>query len=210
MFLGNPNFKLFEDFSNAYMFQFNHKYPNVAFSDDFEYANWFIGGWRADSKGAGQRDVTITADFGYHSQRSLEITAQAAITVSEWQYATYISRKIFVLNDSDVSLSFYIDATRGFSGGETFGPIVSNLYANQTRVFARVSGVYENYRYSKSLPESEGLFEFNGNSRLSTLASSLRFITARSFVLELVNWDFDGTQNVAYLDNVAVTTAPTR
>lgn len=211
LFLGNPNFKLIENFSNAYLFQFNHKYPNVAFSDDFEYANWSTNGWGADSEGAGQGNVTTTADFGYHSQRSIEITAQAAYTVSEWQYATYISRKIFVLNDSDVSLSFYLDATGGFSGRDTFAAIVSNPYANQTLVFATPSGVYENYQHSKFLAGSEGFFEFNGNNSLSTLWRQAYDSTLPNpFVLEFVNWDLDGIQNVAYLDNVTVTTAPTR
>jgi hypothetical protein len=202
---------LIENFGNAYLFQFKYTDPQVAFLDDFENANWSANGWEANSEGSGQGNVTIAGDFGYHSQRSLKITAQAAYTVSEWQYATYVSRKIFVLNDSDVCLSFFLSAVQGFSGRDTLAAIVSNIYGNQTFVITTPNGVYKDYQHSYSLPASEGFFEFKGNSSLSTLwrqayGSSL----PNPFVLEFVNWDFDGVKNVAYVDDVAVTTTPAR
>jgi hypothetical protein len=206
LLLGNPNFKLIENFDNSYLFKFNYSpnLANVAFFDNFQDANWPADGWKAYSEGSGQGNVTTTADFG------VNITAQAAYTVSEWQFATYISRKIFVLNDSDVGLSFYLNATEGFSGKDTFAAIVSNLYGNETFVFTTPNGVYQNYNNSKSLTGYEGFFEFNGNKSLNTLwrqayGSSL----PNPFLLEFVNWDFDGVKNVAYLDNVTVTTTPT-
>jgi hypothetical protein len=206
LFLGNPNFQLIENFGNSYLFKFNYNpnLTNVALFDNFQDANWYTNGWDAHSEGNGQGNVTTTADFG------LNITAQAAYTVSEWQYATYISRKIFVLNDSDVSLSFYLNATEGFNGKDTFAAIISNLYGNQTFVFTTPNGVYENYNNSKSLTGSEGFFEFKGNSSLSTLwRQAYGSALPNPFILEFVNWDFDGVTNVAYLSNVTVTTMPT-
>jgi hypothetical protein len=206
LFLGNPNFKLIEDFGNSYLFKFNYNsnLANVAFFDNFQDANWSTNGWEAHSEGNGQGNATTTADF------RLNITAQAAYTVSEWQYATYISRKIFVLNDSDVSLSFYLNATEGFNGEDTFAAIVSNLYGNQTFVFTTLNGVYENYNNSKSLTGSEGFFEFKGNNSLSTLwRQAYGSALPNPFILEFVNWDFDGNKNIAYLGNVTVTTTPT-
>lgn len=208
LFLGNPNFKLIENFGNSYLFQFNYAYPNVAFFDDFEYANWSTNGWKANSTGSGQGNVSI-ANFGYDSHRSLNITAQAAYTASELQYATYVWRKIFVPNDSDVGLSFYLNAIEGFSGKDTFAAVVSNLYGNQTIVIATPNGVYENYQYKQDLAISEGFFEFEGNSSLSNLwRKAYHSSLPNPFVLEFVDWDFDGVKNVAYLDDVNVTTTP--
>ena len=209
LFLGNPNFKLVENIGVAYLFQFTYMIPSVAFTDDFEDANWSATGWEAKSAGTGQGNVTTTTDFAYNSQSSLKMTAQAAYTLSEWQCATYISRKIYVLNDSDVSLSFYVNATEGFSGRDTFGAIVSNLYGNQTYVITTPNGVYENYQHSKSLPTSEGFYEFTGNNSMSTLwHQAYNSSLPNPFILQFVSWDFDGVQNVAYLDNITVTTSP--
>jgi hypothetical protein len=211
LFLGNPNFKLIANFSKSYLFQFNYTNPNVAFFDDFEHADWFTNGWDASSEGNGQGNVTITTDFAFDSQRSLKITAQAAYSVSEWQYATCISRKIFLPNDSDVSLSFYFNAAEGFSGRDTFAAIVSNANGSQTLVITTPNGVYENYQHSYSLAGFKGFSEFKDNRSLSTLwRQAYGSPLPTPFVLEFVNWDFDGINNVAYLDNVTVTTTPTR
>ncbi|MGA2309464.1 MAG: hypothetical protein ABSG57_07950 [Candidatus Bathyarchaeia archaeon] len=100
--------------------------------------------------------------------------------------------------------------TAGFSGKDTFAAIVSNLYGNQTFVFTTPNGIYENYNNSRSLTVSEGFFEFKGNSSLSTLwRQAYGSALPNPFILEFVNWDFDGNQNVAYLGNVTVTTTPT-
>jgi hypothetical protein len=203
LFLGNPNFKLVESFGSAYLFGFTYTDPRVAFNDNFDNANWSVTGWQAKSEGKGQGNVTTTSAF------RLNITAQAAYTVSNWQYATYISRKIFVLNDSDVGLSFSLNATEGFSVRDTFAAIVSNVYGNQSYVIATPDGVYENYRHSRSLPASAGFFEFTGKDSISSLwRQAYNSTLPNPFVLEFVNWDFDGVQNVAYLGNVTVTTSP--
>jgi hypothetical protein len=66
-------------------------------------------------------------------------------------------------------VSFFLDATEGFSGKDTFAAIVSNLYGNETFVFTTANGVYQNYNNSKSLAGYEGFFEFDGNNSVSTL-----------------------------------------
>jgi hypothetical protein len=205
LFLGNPNFKLVESIGNSYLFQFNYNpnLANVAFFDNLQGANWSTNGWEAHFDGSGQGNVTTTSDS------RLNITAQAAYTVSGWQYATCISRKIFVLNNSDVRFSFNLDATQGFSGKDTFAAIVSNLYGTQTFVFATPNSVYENYNNSISLEGSGGSFEFKGNSSLSTLwRQAYHSPLPNPFILEFVNWDFGGVKNVAYLSNATVTTTP--
>jgi hypothetical protein len=200
LFLGNPNFKLTENSGNAYLFQFNYTYPNGAFFDDFEHADWSTNGWEASSEGSGQGNVTIVGDFGYNSQ-SLKIAAQAAYTVSEWQYATYISRKIFVLNDSDVTLSFRLNASEGFHGKDTFAAIVSNVYRNQSVIIATPNGVFQDYAYTTPL---------NGTSFDLSIMWHKAYGSPlpTDLILEFVNYDTDGIKNIAYLDDVAVTSTP--
>lgn len=205
LFLGNPNFNVVANFGGAYLFNYTYVNPNVAFTDSFENANWSATGWQAKSEGAGQGNVTTTADAQSNS-RHLRMTAQAAYTVSEWQCATCISRKIFVLNDSNVNLSFCFNATEGFSGKDTFAAIVSNVNSNQTYVITTPNGVYENYQHSKSLTASAGSYAFNDS--ISTLWNhAYNSSLPNPFMLEFVNWDFDGVENVAYLNNVTVTTS---
>jgi hypothetical protein len=102
-----------------------------------------------------------------------------------------------------------LNAIEGFSGKDTFAAIASNLYGNQTIVITTPNGVYENYQYKQDLAISEGFFEFEGNSSLSNLwRNAYHSSLPNPLVLEFVNWDFDGVENVAYLDNVNVTTTP--
>jgi hypothetical protein len=208
LFLGNPNFKLVESVGNAYLFQCTYTNPRVAFADDFENLDWFATGWQAKSTGRGQGNVTTATDAASNSH-GLKMTAQAAYAVSEWQYSTYITRNIFVLNGSDVRLSFNINATEGFSASaeDTFAAIVSNVYGNQTYVITTPNGVYKNYQHSQTLSASAGIYAFNDS--VSTLwRQAYNSSLPNPFLLEFVNWDFDGVQNIAYLDNITVSTSP--
>jgi hypothetical protein len=204
LFLGNPNFELIQNFGGAYLFQFNYTNGSIAFQDEFKNAKWYAEGWQAGFIGNGQGNVSLASD-----SEGLKMTAEAVYTASEWQYATYISRDIFVPNDSDVTLSFYLNATQGFNGRDTFAAVVSNIYGNQTFVITTPNGVYQNYQHSESLPTSEGFFTFEGNNSLSTMwRQAYNSSLPGQFVLQFVNWDFDGIQNVAYLSNVTVTATP--
>jgi len=204
LFLGNPHFKLMKNFGNAYLFRCNYTDTSIVFLDDFEHTDWNENGWQTQYDGNGLGNVTITNDFGYRSQKSLRITSQAIYTISEWKYARYISREIFTLNDSDVTLSFYLRATEGFHGKDTFAVIVSNAYRDQSMIIMTPHGVYEGYANAKTLNGFEGLVHCN------LTASWRQFFNSSlpsTFALEFVNWDFDGIKNIAYIDDVALTVA---
>lgn len=210
LFLGNPNFRLVKNFDDAYLFEFKeYVNPDVVFLDDFEYTIWNQNGWRNNFVGNGLGNVNITAGFGHVGSGCLTITAQAVPTVWEWKYAYWVGREIFVLNNSDVTLSFQLKATEGFGGKDTFAVLISNVHRNQSMVITTPNGVYESYAYAISLDEFEGFFEFNGSRSLSKLWHQ-RFSSSlpNPFILELVNWDFDGVENVAYIDDVKVTSTP--
>jgi hypothetical protein len=209
LFLGNPNFKLVKNFGDAYLFQFSYTDPNIVFLDDFEHKRWNEDGWQTYSYGHGLSNVTIATDFGYSSSRCLRVKAQVVPTAWEWRYAQSVFREIYVQNNSDVAFSFYLNATEGFNGEDTFAAIVSNIYRNQSIVIATPHSVYENYAHVILLDSFAGSFFFNGSRSLSSLWHQVYNSSLPSTViLEFLNLDFDGIENVAYVDNVEVTSTP--
>jgi len=209
LFLGNPNFKLVKNFGNAYLFQFNYTDPNIVFLDDFEHARWDENGWQAYAYGYGLSNITIATNSGCSSGRCLKMTAQVVPEPWEWMYARYVFREIYVQNNSDVTLSFYLNATEGFHGKDTFAIFVSNVYRNQSMIIATPNSVYESYVHTLSLGKSEGYFEFKSSNSLSTQWHQMFNSSLPStFILELVNLDFDGIPNIAYIGNVKITSTP--
>jgi hypothetical protein len=196
LFLGNPNFKLVKNFGNAYLFQFNYTDPNIVFLDDFEHKRWDENGWQAYS-------------YGHGSERSLRMKAQVVPTAWEWRYGQNVFREIYAQNNSDIAFSFYLNATEGFHGEDTFAAIVSNIYRNQSIVIATPNSVYGSYAHTIPLGGLEGFFEFNGSRSLSTIWRQMYNSSLPStFILEILNLDFDGVENVAYIDNVEITSTP--
>jgi hypothetical protein len=209
LFLGNPNFELVKNFGNAYLFQFNYKNPNVVFLDDFQHAHWYDYGWQSYAFGYGVSNVTIATNPGCSSGRCLKITAQVVPEPLDLMYARYLEREIYVQNNSDVTLSFYLNATEGFHGKDTFAVFVYNVYHNQSMIIATPNSVYANYTNTISLPSSEGYFEFNGSNSLSARWRQMFNSSLPStFILELVNLDIDGIPNVAYISNIEITSTP--
>jgi hypothetical protein len=208
LFLGNPNFKLVKNFSNAYLFQFKYTDPNIVFLDDFEHARWDENAWQTYSYGHGLSNITIVTNFGYGSSRCLRIKAQVVPTAWKWSYVQCVFREIYVQNNSDVTFSFYLNATEGFHGEDTFAAIISNIYRNQSIVIATPNSVYASYKHTIPLG-FEGLFEFKGSNSLSNLwRQAFNASLPSTFILEFLNLDFDGIPNIAYIDNVKVTSTP--
>jgi hypothetical protein len=205
LFLGNPNFDMVKNFGNAYLFQCNNADADLIFFDDFERGDWEKYGWQTRYYGNGLGNVTITSGFGHNSQRSLRISTQAMYTVSEWEYGRSVSRVIFVPNSTDVTFSFYLRAIEGFHGKDTFAVVISNIYRNQTMIVTTPGGVYEGYTNAKTLGGFEDAFRDNlSESWRQLFHSSL----PNTLLFELVNWDLDGIENVAYVDDVVVTATP--
>ncbi len=209
LFLGNPNFRLVKNFGNSYLFQLEYTHPNVVFSDDFEHTLWNENGWHVGTDGNGVGNTNTTTDSDHDGAKSLRITAKAVYTPSEWKYANKISREVFVSNNSDVTLSFCLNATEGFNNkpplNDTFAVFISNIYRNQSLVFTTPNGVYENYACTVQLTSHEGNFTCDLSTKWQQMFDAF---LPNSFILEFVNYDFDGVENVAYIDNVEVTSVP--
>ncbi len=205
LLLGNPNFKLVKNFDDAYLFQLVSQNPDTVFSDDFEHALWNENGWQTSYDGNGLGNVTLASDFVGYPEKCLKITTQAIYTISEWKYVRYISREIFAQNDSDITLSFYLNATEGFNGQDAFAVFVSNLYNNQSLIITTPTGVYINYANKVLLDGSEGRFNVSLSTEWHQLLNSS--IPSR-FVLQFVNLDCDGIENVAYADDITIISKP--
>ncbi len=205
LFLGNPNFKVVKHFGQAYLFQFDYAYPYTVFFDNFEHKCWDEDGWHAYFYGSGIGNVTVANISTHNLGGCLKMTSQAAYTVAELKYASYAQREIFVQNNSDVRLSFYLRANEGFNGQDAFAAMVSNIYRNQTVMVATPNGIFENYSHSELLNASEGFFSFD----LSTLwRRAYNSYPPSHLIMELVNYDTDGIKNVVYIDNITITSTP--
>ena len=205
LFLGNPNFPLMERIGNAYLFNFSYNDPYVVFLDDFEHDSWYDYGWQTYFEGNGLGNVAITTNFGCNDSSCLRMSAQTAHTVSEWKYIRWIRREIFVMSNSDVRLSFYLNATEGFHGRDAFAVLISNVYHNQSMVITTPNGIHEDYNYTIPLDGFKGSF----NCSLSMMWHEMfNSSLPNPFILEFVNYDFDGIENVVYIDNIKVTSTP--
>jgi len=205
LFLGNPNFKLEKNFGNAYLFSFAYTDSNIVFLDDSEHALWTEGGWHTGYVGNGLGNVTITTNFGCNGSRCLRMTSQVIPTVLEQDYTYCISREILLQNNSDVTLSFYLNATEGFGGKDTFAVLISNIYHNQSMVITTPNGFYDGYTYAKTLDESEGSFSFDLSMFWHQMFNSS---LPNTLILELVNYDFNGVENVAHIDDIKISSKP--
>lgn len=206
LLLGNPNFKLVKNFDGTYLFELKDYDPYIAFLDDFEHSSWGQNGWQSGSLGKGLGNVTVTNSSEHKGSKSLQIKAQSVPTASDWvlKYAYWVSREIFVLSNSSVTLSFNLDATEGFGGNDTLAVLVSDVESGQSLVIATPNGIFKGQASAITL-SAQGLFSCDlGNEWRRMFNSSL----PDSFVLQFVNYDFNGIKNVAYVDNIEITSTP--
>jgi hypothetical protein len=207
LFLANPNFKIEKNFNNSYLFKINGYDPTVSFQDDFEYENWYRNGWANNFIGNGLGNVTLAAGSGSLSSRNLVITAQAEPTITEFkvEYANWVGREIYVNQDVDAELSFNLDATEGFKGADTLAFIISNLNQSQNVIIATPNNIFQNYSNAMTLSDYQGSFSVD----LSKMwQHAYHAPLPQTLVLNIANYDFDGTQNIAFIDNITITQKP--
>ena len=208
LLLGNPNFKLVKNIGNSYLFELNEHNADVVFFDDFDSTPWHRYGWRNETFGKGRENVASEDNGGVNGSRSLSITAQAVPALAPNQadaglrYVNWVEREIFVPNNQNVNLSFYLNVKEGFSGIDTFPLVVYNMQRSQAIAITTPNGVLLNYSIVAMLDNRQGWFSFN----LSNLwQSEFNSPFPQAFVLQFANYDFDGIPSVAYIDNVTVT-----
>lgn len=185
VFLSNPNFNLTKKIGNAYLFEVLYEKPEVVLEDSFEYANIYDMGWKFSAaegyqyKGSG--NVSTNSSYAYDGNRSLVITAknEGGLFYTDWVYRT-----IYIWDTSNVTLSFYINATAGFSPPDKLSICICDTSWNR----------------SISLPASirppYNISDIWKNAYNSTLPTA--------FFIRIQNIDFDGVENVGYIDHIVV------
>ncbi len=204
LFIGNPNFKLVQNFSDSYLFELAITNPTVSLLDDFQHANWSQNGWVSNQTGYGIGNASITEVAG---SRQLMLKAQAAPTAFNWapNYAYLVERNIFSENIKDVSVSFDLNIAGGFSGKDTFAVVVSDPEQSKAIVLSTQDGIYQDYLSTAAISGTSGTFSFQLSKLwIQKYGSSL----PETAVLQFVTYDFDGNQNIVYLDNITVTAVP--
>jgi hypothetical protein len=203
LFLGNPNFELVKEIGNAFLFRALYNNESTVFTENFDHDLWYENGWVVWSYGKGQGNATDAETS--HSGKCLQIMARCIADPMNWEYGYLASRSIFVINNSDVTFSFCLDATEGFHKKDTFAVLLSNVYRNQTLIIATPNGVYTDYSLAAILDKPEGFFSFDLTKMwLQNYNSSI----PTELILEFMNYDSDGIQNVAHVTNVTVTSTP--
>jgi len=204
LFIGNPNFKLVQNFSNSYLFELAITNPQVSLFDDFQHANWSQNGWVNNQTGYGVGNASIIEMAG---SRQLMLKAQAAPSAFSWEpkYVYMVERNIFSENTTNVSLSFDLNIAGGFGGKDTFSVVVSDPEQSKAIVISTLDGVFKDYSSAATISGTSGKFSFD-LSRLwkQKYGSSL----PETAVLQFVTYDFDGNQNIVYLDNISLTAVP--
>jgi len=199
LLLGNPNFELIKNIGNAYLFAFTYTDPNVFFYDDFEYPNISEGVWHffvpKELEGNGTGHALLSSDYAPHGARSFMITAEKSRGL---YYANWVYRKIYLWDASNITLSFYMNATTS-SPYDFVAVIVSDDSWDKKLYFA--SPNLHPWEEMIKLSASQGLFTFN----LSQIWRE-RFSSAltTSVYIEVQIVDFDGIKDSGFVDYITI------
>ena len=131
------------------------------------------------------------------------ITSQRKICIENpySSYALTLSHKIFTWSSSNVTLSFYLNATKGFHKDDGVAIAISELAGNRSIYFATPGSIFTNFNSTVKLSGFQGFFSFN----LSRLWNEAYNSTLpRAFILEVISYDSDGIENVAYISSITI------
>ena len=202
VFLSNPSFNLIKKMGAAYLFRVLYGNPEVVYEDSFEYRNVYDMGWGfinangCQFKGSG--NVSTNLNCTYNGAQNLVITAK---NEGGLFYANGIYRAIYVWNTSNVALSFYINATTGFTPPDTLSISIYNTPWNQSICFTTPKSSYAEHNSTIVLPTSVGHFSYN-ISDIWRIAYNATL--PKVFFITIQNADFDCIENVGYVDDILV------
>jgi len=202
VFLSNPNFKITKKIGNAYLFEVLYEKPEVVLRDSFEYGNISDMGWKfgivEGHLYSGSGYVSTNSSYAYDGNRSL---VTAAKNEGGLLYVNWIYRKIYVWDTSNITLSFYINASAGFSSPDELSICVYDTSWNRSICFVTPNCLRVESDSTIILQNSVDFFSFNISEIWQETHSSTLPTT---FFIRIQNIDFDGVENVGYVDNIVV------
>jgi hypothetical protein len=202
VFLSNPSFDLIKKTGSAYLFEVLYGKPEVVYKDGFEYTNVYDMGWKfinaegCQFKGSGY--VSTNSSYTYNGTHNLVITAK---NEGGLFYANGIYRTIYIWDTSNVTLSFYINATAGFSPPDALSICICDTSWNQSICFTTPNSLYAEHNSTIVLPASVGLFSYNISDIWQKTYNAMLPTT---FFITIQNIDFDGVENVGYVGDISV------
>lgn len=198
LFLGNPNFALVKRCGDAYLFKYNKTDERTVLVDGFEYNQLSEGGWRI----AGLHEAESEGDCSVSSKSVFDGFRSCRITFKSTRDPSWISmfRKVYVSNPSNITISFYLKQTDGFGPRDALMFIISDVFWQKKICFTS--------RYVPMLidpvllPEKADCYlEFNISRLWRTVHDES---LPRSFFVQVLNYDTDQVENVAYVDAVSI------
>lgn len=201
VFLSNPNFNLTKRIGDAYLFEVLYGKPNVFLEDNFDYANISDGGWKysfdVGSPNNGSGSATLVSRDGSMDQRSLVLTAEKDAGVF---FENRICRNVYAYNTSNVVLSFALNASVGYHPPDGINIYVSDTSWHQ---FIRFATPGQLYGENESVVPIASVGSFNVN--ISAIWRQFHNSTLPNpFSLIVSNIDFDGVENVAFIDSISI------
>jgi hypothetical protein len=196
LFLNNPNFKLIKKIGNAFLFEFSYTDPSKILMDSFEYKSIDYGGWRVGERGAGAGSATIVGQNAFEGLHSLMLLSRG----EGGPYWISVYRRVYVPSSSNLTLSFYLKLQSGFGPKDALMIIISDTRWDKQLYFVTNSKVPTKYA-PIHLTSSDGYFEFNISGLWEEFHGEP---LPTSFFIQVLNYDADGIENVAYIDAIAI------
>lgn len=199
LFLGNPNFVLIKRFGNAYLFKYNKTDEQRILADSFEYNELSDGGWRVvrSHENQGEGDCSISSQFVFDDLHSCRITFRSTLEPSWISMLT----KIYISDPSNITVSFYLKQADGFGPKDALMFIISDISWEKKICFT--SGYVPMPFEPVLLPRAraDGYFEFNATDIWRSVHNEA---LPKSFFVQILSYDVDHVENVAYVDAVSV------
>jgi len=198
LFLGNPNFVLIKRFGNAYLFKYNKADEQRILADSFEYNELSDGGWQIarSHENEGEGDCIIGSQFVFDDLHSCRITSRSTHEPS-W---ISMSTKIYISDPSNITISFYLKQADGFGPRDALMFIISNVSWGKKICFT--AGYVPMPLEPVFLPRKvDGYFEFNITHIWRAVHNEA---LPKSFFMQILSYDADRVENVAYVDAVSV------
>lgn len=189
LFLGNPNFRLIKKVGEAFLFEYSPIDSRIVLMDSFEYEDLNYGGWRIAERGSGVGNASIVRENGFDGS-CLMLRSES----KGEPYWISILRPVCLPDSSNLTISFYLRLEKGFGSKDSLMVIISDPRWDKQLYFVTNPRVPTKYP-PIHLPSSRGYFEFN----LSKLWEEIyREQLPRSFYIQVLNYDVDGVENVAF------------
>ena len=205
IFLGNPNFILLKNFGVSYLFELSYCDPKTVLLDEFDYENLTDMGWTLAGRGDGVGNAMVTSINGDNCLMLNSTNEASGDPNSLYFYEFQVSREVNLNDVSNITLSFYLNASSGFNKLDAVAVVISNIWSNRSIHFATPDGIFQlldpNQTRTFTMNNFVGNFTFNLSESWSQAYNSN---LPNTLLLQIRNFDIDSIPNVAFLDSLEI------